>query len=287
MTTINFEVADTGAHQVSCNTVTSDNAFAQVTEDCNTSRIFKTIEAIFAFTGKQPKDASHIEDVKYMLETFPHPNLDGEVNKQDAGGTVPVNCDIFRKLTDWSCLPMEQQRETQTFLLKNYSVEDLQLAWDEYIIQKRDLPNSEQYRIFIINWRGNKTKRRTQSLADLMKALEHKDDEIYQERNEQQQLHSELNFVKHINEGHDLIEQNGSLTNAIDNLKSKIDMEVHVGQTKEQIIAEQSQLIDEQKAIIGERMAMIEEQKKIIEEQKEKLRMHKIDDENSFQNKAE
>ncbi|CAC5424630.1 unnamed protein product [Mytilus coruscus] len=449
---------------------------AQVTEDLNTSKIIKTREAIIAITGRQPKDASHIEDVKYMIETFPHPNLDGEVNQQDAGGTVPVNCDIFRKLTDWSRLSKEQQRETKTFLLMMFSVEDLQLAWDEYILQKRELPNSVQYRIFINNWRGNKTKRRTQSIAfandiklrshgimkslfmkyngdrqkiskclpgivwsvvncysgnavirvdgaqhyvmvvknklgwyksinlnshglqngsliptdrdkiliesllemklsqnaldqmnyfsntnkcesinrtmstylhknknfscnaigraseagltvnnnrdvalvktlkavgctmaDMMRALEHKDDELFQKRNEQQHLHSELDFVKHINEGqfrhlrnfrlenatlrdnirqfenttisdlieqnHDkcktidkLAEQNGSLTNAI-------ELEVHISQTKEQIIAEQSQLI--------------EEQKKIIEEQKQKLRKYKMNDEESRKQFAE
>lgn len=34
-----------------------------------------------------------------MLETFPHPNLDGEAHQQDTGGTVPVDSEIFMKLT--------------------------------------------------------------------------------------------------------------------------------------------------------------------------------------------
>ncbi|XP_076109602.1 uncharacterized protein LOC143078636 [Mytilus galloprovincialis] len=404
---------------------------AQVTEDLNTRKILQTRETIMTFTGRPPKDASHIEEVKHMIETFPHPNLEGVVHQQNTGGTVPVDSDIWGKLSDFRSLTEEQQRETKEFLLMRFSVEDLQLALDQYFVQKGEIPNCLQYRIFINNWRGNKTKRRTQSLAEMMRALEKKDDEIYQERDEQQLLHSQMDLVTHIYNGqlrrvqdleqdnnflrdnvhqlenqveqksedinrirditevqgrhvyqlrrtitqkdrqicdqcsqlrdledtkgeyglvikrqklmikekkeenkvqsatineinvkneelnvkneeqsatinelnvkneeqsvtindlieqnHDrcktikeliennneLTEQNDSKTNEIDNLKSKIDMEVHVGQTKEQIIAEQSQVIEEQNA-------KLEEQKSIIEDQKESLRKYKKNDE--------
>lgn len=155
--------------------------------------------------------------------------------------------------------------------------------------------------------------------VDVMRALEHKDDEIFQERNEQQQLHSELDFVKHINEGqyrhlrnfrlenetlrdkigqfkkseiNDLIEQNHDQSKTIDKLAEQngsltnaIELEIHISQTKEQIIVEQSQLVEEQKSKFEEQKAKFEEQKAKIEEQKsiiidqnEKLRKYERDE---------
>ncbi|XP_063438533.1 uncharacterized protein LOC134719438 [Mytilus trossulus] len=109
---------------------------AQVTEDLNTRKILQTRETIMTFTGRPPKDASHIEEVKHMIETFPHPNLEGVVHQHDTGGTVPVDSDIWGKLSDWRSLTQEQQNENKEFLLTRFSVEDLQLAWDQYYVQK-------------------------------------------------------------------------------------------------------------------------------------------------------
>jgi hypothetical protein len=39
-------------------------------------------------------------------------------------------------VTDWHDLSTEQQNETKEFLLMRFSVDDLQLAWDQYYVQK-------------------------------------------------------------------------------------------------------------------------------------------------------
>jgi hypothetical protein len=39
-------------------------------------------------------------------------------------------------VTDWHDLSTEQQNETKEFLLIRFSVDDLQLAWDQYYVQK-------------------------------------------------------------------------------------------------------------------------------------------------------
>ena len=45
-----------------------------------------------------PKDATHIEDLKHVIETFPHPNLEVVVGHQDTGGTIPVDSNVWEKL---------------------------------------------------------------------------------------------------------------------------------------------------------------------------------------------
>ena len=39
-----------------------------------------------------------IEDLKHVIETFPHPNLEGVVGHQDTGGTIPVDSNVWEKL---------------------------------------------------------------------------------------------------------------------------------------------------------------------------------------------
>ena len=55
----------------------------------------------------------------------------------------------------------------------------------------------------------------------------------------------------------DLAEENNNKTKEIDDLKKKVNVEVYVSQTKEEIIAEQSQIIEEQKAQLEEQREMI------------------------------
>ncbi|XP_076089850.1 uncharacterized protein LOC143061406 [Mytilus galloprovincialis] len=282
---------------------------AQVTEDLNTRKILQTRETIMTFTGRPPKDASHIEEVKHMIETFPHPNLDGVVHQQNTSGTVPVDSDIWGKLSgiiiigktlqpDWRSLTQEQQNENKEFLLTRFSVEDLQLAWDQYYIQKGELPNCSQYRIFINNWRGNKTKRRTQSLAEMMRALEKKDDEIYHERDEQQLLHSQLELVNHIYNGqlrrvHDLEQDNNFLRDNIHQLENGAEQDRedinhlrevtgiqgrHVYQLRRTITQKDRQICDQCSQLRdledtkGEYGSVIKRQKLMIKEKKEEVK---------------
>ncbi|XP_071158074.1 golgin subfamily A member 6-like protein 22 [Mytilus edulis] len=271
---------------------------AQVTEDLNTRKILQTRETIMTFTGRPPKDASHIEEVKHMIETFPHPNLDGVVHQRDTGGTVPVDSDIWGKLSDWGLLTQEQQNENKEFLLTRFSVEDLQLAWDQYFVQKGRLPNCSQYRIFINNWRGNKTKRRTQSLAEMMRALEKKDDEIYHERDEQQLLHSQLELVNHIYNGQlrrvqDLEQDNNFLRDNIHQLENEVEQKSedinrirditevqgrHVYQLRRTITQKDRQICDQCSQLRdlgdtkGEYGSVIKRQKLMIKEKKEEVK---------------
>ena len=55
----------------------------------------------------------------------------------------------------------------------------------------------------------------------------------------------------------DLAEENNNKTKENDELKKKVNVEVYVSQTKEEIIAEQSQIIEEQKAQLEEQREMI------------------------------
>ncbi|CAC5387765.1 unnamed protein product [Mytilus coruscus] len=276
----------------------SDKLIAQVTEDLNTRKILQTRETIMTFTGRPPKDASHIEEVKHMIETFPHPNLDGVVHQQNTGGTVPVDSDIWERLSDWRSLTQEQQDENKEFLLTRFSVEDLQLAWDQYFVQKGELPNCSQYRIFINNWRGNKTKRRTQSLAEMMRALEKKDDEIYQERDEQQLLHSQLELVNHIYNGQlrrvqDLEQDNDILRDNIHQLENEVEQKSedinhireitevqgrHVYQLRRTITQKDRQICDQCSQLRdledtkGEYGSVIKRQKLMIKEKKDEVK---------------
>ncbi|XP_052082759.1 golgin subfamily A member 6-like protein 22 isoform X2 [Mytilus californianus] len=260
---------------------------AQVTEDLNTRKILQTRETIMTFTGRPPKDASHIEEVKYMIETFPHPNLDGVVHQQDTGGTVPVDSDIWGKLTDFKSLTEEQQRETREFLLMKFSVEDLQLAWDQYFVQKGEIPNCLQYRIFINNWR-----------AEMMRALEKKDDEIYQERDEQQLLHSQLELVNHIYNGQlrrvqDLEQDNDILRNNVHQLENEVEQKSedinhirditevqgrHVYQLRRTITQKDRQICDQCSKLRdledtkGEYGSVIKRQKLMIKEKKDEVK---------------
>ncbi|XP_063438348.1 major antigen-like [Mytilus trossulus] len=250
------------------------------------------------FTGRPPKDASHIEEVKHMIETFPHPNLDGVVHQQNTGGTVPVDSDIWGKLSDFRSLTEEQQRETREFLLMRFSIEDLQLAWDQYFVQKGEIPTCLQYRIFINNWRGNKTKRRTQSLAEMMRTIEKKDDEIYHERDEQQLLHSQLELVNHIYNGqlrrvHDLEQDNNFLRDNIHQLENEVEQKSednnrirditevqgrHVYQLRRTITQKDRQICDQCSQLRdledtkGEYGSVIKRQKMMIKEKKDEVR---------------
>ncbi|CAG2216659.1 unnamed protein product [Mytilus edulis] len=233
---------------------------AQVTEDLNTRKILQTRETIMTFTGRPPKDASHIEEVKHMIETFPHPNLDGVVHQRDTGGTVPVDSDIWGKLS-----------------------EDLQLAWDQYFVQKGELPNCSQYRIFINNWRGNKTKRRTQSLAEMMRALEKKDDEIYHERDEQQLLHSQLELVNHIYNGQlrrvqDLEQDNNFLRDNVHQLENGAEQDREDNNRLRDITEKDRQICDQCSQLRdledtkGENGLVIKRQKLMIKEKKDEVK---------------
>ncbi|OPL20944.1 hypothetical protein AM593_07156, partial [Mytilus galloprovincialis] len=248
--------------------------------------------------GRPPKDASHIEEVKHMIETFPHPNLDNVVHQQNTGGTVPVDSDIWGKLSDFRSLTDEQQRETREFLLMRFSIEDLQLAWDQYFVQKGEIPNCLQYRIFINNWRGNKTKRRTQSLAEMMRTIEKKDDEIYHERDEQQLLHSQLELVNHIYNGqlrrvHDLEQDNDILRDNVHQLENEVEQKSedinrirditevqgrHVYQLRRTITQKDRQICDQCSQLRdledakGEYGSVIKRQKLMIKEKKDKVK---------------
>ncbi|CAC5387764.1 unnamed protein product [Mytilus coruscus] len=265
----------------------SDKLIAQVTEDLNTRKILQTRETIMTFTGRPPKDASHIEEVKHMIETFPHPNLDGVVHQQNTGGTVPVDSDIWERLSDWRSLTQEQQDENKEFLLTRFSVEDLQLAWDQYFVQKGELPNCSQYRIFINNWR-----------AEMMRALEKKDDEIYQERDEQQLLHSQLELVNHIYNGQlrrvqDLEQDNDILRDNIHQLENEVEQKSedinhireitevqgrHVYQLRRTITQKDRQICDQCSQLRdledtkGEYGSVIKRQKLMIKEKKDEVK---------------
>ncbi|XP_071158101.1 putative leucine-rich repeat-containing protein DDB_G0290503 isoform X2 [Mytilus edulis] len=260
---------------------------AQVTEDLNTRKILQTRETIMTFTGRPPKDASHIEEVKHMIETFPHPNLDNVVHQRDTGGTVPVDSDIWGKLSDFRSLTDEQQRETREFLLMRFSIEDLQLAWDQYFVQKGEIPNCLQYRIFINNWR-----------AEMMRTIEKKDDEIYHERDEQQLLHSQLELVNHIYNGqlrrvHDLEQDNNFLRDNIHQLENEVEQKSednnrirditevqgrHVYQLRRTITQKDRQICDqcsqlrELEDTKGEYGSVIKRQKMMIKEKKDEVK---------------
>ncbi|CAG2216658.1 unnamed protein product [Mytilus edulis] len=247
-------------------------------------------ETIMTFTGRPPKDASHIEEVKHMIETFPHPNLDNVVHQQNTGGTVPVDSDIWEKLSDFRSLTDEQQRETREFLLMRFSIEDLQLAWDQYFVQKGEIPNCLQYRIFINNWR-----------AEMMRTIEKKDDEIYHERDEQQLLHSQLELVNHIYNGqlrrvHDLEQDNNFLRDNVHQLENEVEQKSedinrirditevqgrHVYQLRRTITQKDRQICDQCSQLRdledtkGEYGSVIKRQKLMIKEKKDKIR-HKV-----------
>jgi chromosome segregation ATPase len=83
--------------------------------------------------------------------------------------------------------------------------------------------------------------------------------ELKVENNEQSATINELIEQNHdrcktIN---DLAEENNNKTKENDELKKKVNVEVYVSQTKEEIIAEQSQIIEEQKAQLEEQREMI------------------------------
>ncbi|VDI35096.1 Hypothetical predicted protein [Mytilus galloprovincialis] len=117
----------------------------QVTENRETSIVLKVRELITLLTGSPPRNAGHIEELKYMLENFAHPNVDGVVYLQDyedRSGTCPMNSDFWGKLADWRHLSQAQQTETKEFLLMKFSIDDLKLALDQYITENvvKDLP---------------------------------------------------------------------------------------------------------------------------------------------------
>ena len=50
--------------------------------------------------GNLPKDAKHIGDLKDVIETFLHPSITSNyASHQDTGGTLPVDSNVWIKLT--------------------------------------------------------------------------------------------------------------------------------------------------------------------------------------------
>ena len=49
--------------------------------------------------GNLPKDAKHIGDLKDVIETFLHHSIASGACHQDTGGTLPVDSNVWTKLT--------------------------------------------------------------------------------------------------------------------------------------------------------------------------------------------
>ncbi|XP_063438448.1 FYVE and coiled-coil domain-containing protein 1-like [Mytilus trossulus] len=161
-----------------------------------------------------------------------------------------------------------------------------------------ELPSCSQYRIFINNWRGNKTKRRTQSLAEMMRTIEKKDDEIYHERDEQQLLHSQMDLVTHIYNGQlrrvqDLEQDNNFLRDNIHQLEIEVEQKSednnrirditevqgrHVYQLRRTITQKDRQICDQCSQLRdledtkGEYGSVIKRQKMMIKEKKDEVK---------------
>ncbi|CAG2210847.1 unnamed protein product [Mytilus edulis] len=150
-----------------------------------------------------------------MLENFAHPNVDGVVYLQDyedRSGTCPMNSDFWENLQQDTYQPL-------------YSTEFLSTTGEVI-----------------------KTKRRTQSLAQMMIALEQRDEDNYQERDYNSVLHSQTALLTHLNDGK---------SQDLKNLEQEKETQFrHI------------QNLEQEK----------ETQKAIIEEQNERLRKYKIDD---------
>ncbi|CAC5387768.1 unnamed protein product [Mytilus coruscus] len=260
----------------------------QVTEDLDSSIILKVIELIKLLTGRPPRDAAHIAEVKYTLEHFPHQNLDGAVNQQDHEnrvGTVPMDSDIWGKLLDWRHLTQAQQTETKEFLLMKFGIDDLELALDQYVRQNGgQVPTTLQYRIFINNWRGNKTKRRTQSLDEMKMALEQKEDEIYQERDYNNVLHSQLGFVTHVNSGQlmylqNLVQENETRLRDLQNLEQENETLRGNNKQLEKDVKQKSHITDQLRSTITRKDRQIRRKEYQSVIRKQLLKIKKKEDE--------
>jgi hypothetical protein len=65
---------------------------------CCLLKVFFHLFLLFQI-GRPPKDATHIGDLKHVIETFLHPNITSGACHQDTGGTLPVDSNVWTKLT--------------------------------------------------------------------------------------------------------------------------------------------------------------------------------------------